>query len=50
MSILSEIEHFGEKSAGFIRVWRCGILSGIEGGGSTNFRLDFSDFGISVEF
>ena len=45
VTILSKMGHFGQKSAGFIRVWRCGILSEIEGGGSTNFRLDFSDFG-----
>ena len=40
---------FGQKSAGFIRVWGCGILSEIGGSGSTNVRLDFSDFGMLVD-
>ena len=49
VTILSKMGHFGQKSAGFIRVWRCVILSDIDSSGSTNFRLDFSDFGPSGE-
>ena len=45
MPILVKIGDFGQKSAGFIRVCGCLVLSGIEVGGSTNVRLDFSDFG-----
>ena len=45
MLILSKIGDFGQKSAGFIRVYRCVDLSENEGSGSTNVRLDFSDFG-----
>ena len=43
--IFVKIGDFGQKSADFIRVCGCVILSEIEGGGSTNVRLDFSDFG-----
>ena len=45
MLILVKISDFGQKSAGFIRVCECWDLSENEGGGSTNVRLDFSDFG-----
>ena len=45
MLILVKIGDFGQKSAGFIRVCGCWVLSEIEGGGSANVRLDFSDFG-----
>ena len=45
MLILVKIGDFGQKSAGFIGVCGCWILSEIEGSGSTNVRLDFSDFG-----
>ena len=50
VTILIKMGGFGQKNAGFIRVWGCGVLSGIEGCGSTNFRLDFSDFGILMDF
>ena len=43
--IFVKIGDFGHKSAGFIRVCGCEVLCKIEGGGSTNVRLDFSDFG-----
>ena len=46
--ILINLDTFEQKSAGFIRVWGCGILSENEGSGSTNSRLDFSDFGVLV--
>ena len=45
MLILVKIGDFEQKYAGFIRVCGCTDLSEIEGNGSTNVRLDFSDFG-----
>ena len=46
----SKMGHFGEKNAGFIRFWGYVILSEIDGCGSTNFRLDFSDLGMLLLF
>ena len=42
--------HFGQKSARFIRVWGCVILSEKWVCGLTNVRLDFSVFEVSVLF
>ena len=45
MLIFVKTSDFGQKSAGFIRVCVCVVLRENECSGSTNVRLDFSDFG-----